>query len=152
MECERAREHLDEPVLDERVRAHLETCAACRAEVAFGRRVAAAVAAMPRAPAPKGFAASVMTQVRGRPAIRRAPSRLPQMALRWWEMAGIGALCLLLLALVPTALGLWPQASLGDLRALLPASSTFVRAPQAWGRDLGELWRVTGEYAMGAQG
>src|SRR5206468_4306633 len=98
-------------------------------ELACGRRVAAAVVAMPRAQAPAGFAARVMAEVRSRPAMARAPSRLPQLVLRPWEMAGIAALCVLLAALLPMALDGWRGSGGGEFASWLPALSSLYQAP-----------------------
>src|SRR5687768_10989320 len=97
MDCEAIRQLMDDEN-DRRVHEHLESCAACRAEVEFRQRVAVAVAAMPRVPAPEGLAARVMAEVRPSPEVAQAVRRGLFLTLRPWELAWIGAGCLLLLA------------------------------------------------------
>jgi hypothetical protein len=124
MECETARGLMADGEFQGAVAAHLEQCAACRAEALFLRRVAAAVAALPRERAPEGLMAGVMAEVRRRPETARpavshptrstGPAR-PLLALRPWEMGWVGALCLAMLALVPTVVSRWTWLAGPDL-------------------------------------
>jgi len=130
MECEAARGLMADGEFQGAVAGHLEGCAACRAEAEFRRRVAAAVAALPRERAPEGLVARVMAEVRQRPEAARPAVRhhalasrggagvraaddpvllagTRPLALRPWEMVWVGAFCLALLAIVPTTLSRW---------------------------------------------
>jgi predicted anti-sigma-YlaC factor YlaD len=156
MDCDTVRRLMEDGEREGAVAAHLDGCAACRAEAEFGRRVAAAVAAMPRAGAPESLAARVMAEVRQRPEAARPTGWFPQFALRPWEMGWIGVLCLLLLALIPTALGRWgwPGAlslSAGSLwewvASFRSAGGGALAGPQAWGRELAGLWNILLEHS-----
>jgi hypothetical protein len=121
MDCNQVREQLDARPSDA-VTAHLQDCAACRAEAAFRGRLTAALTAMPRAAAPDALMARVMADVQN-------PS---PWGLRAWEMVGLAAACLLLL-LVPMGLGLiaWsPGAALapGTLAGWFEALQTSLDA------------------------
>jgi anti-sigma factor RsiW len=151
MDCETARRLMEDGGHEGAVAAHLEGCAACRAEAEFDRRVAAAVAAMPRARAPEGLVARVMAEVWQHPEAARPAARLPQLALRPWEMGWVGALCLLLLALLPTALDRWAWAGASDLSpgwlwewvaSIRLGGAGAIAGPQAWGHDLAGLWHA----------
>jgi hypothetical protein len=151
MDCETARRLMEEGEHEGAVAAHREGCVACRAEAEFGRRVVAAVAAMPRARAPEGLVARVMAEVRQQPEAARPAAWLPQLALRPWEMGWVGGLCLLLLAMVPTALDRWAWTRVPSLPPGWPwewlPSFRIGRAgamvgPQAWGHPLAGLWNA----------
>jgi predicted anti-sigma-YlaC factor YlaD len=90
---ERLREHLDgqlSPTEAGAVQAHLDACAACRAEWALLRQVDAALATLPVLDEPVDFTARVMARVR-EAAVSRAPVSLPALrgstgfaqVLRW---------------------------------------------------------------------
>jgi hypothetical protein len=115
MECETARGLMADGEFQGAVAAHLEQCAGCRAEALFFRRVAAAVAALPRERAPEGLVAGVMAEVRRRPEAAWPAVWFPQLALRPWEMGWVGAVCLALLALVPTVASRWTWLAGPDL-------------------------------------
>jgi anti-sigma factor RsiW len=98
MNCGDAKERLS-PLLDGElddaeavgVRAHLGTCERCRAHHAELLAIAEALRGAPRAPAPEGFAAGVLTALAGR---RRG--RLPRLV----PLAGLAAAAALLLAVL----------------------------------------------------
>src|SRR5947209_613833 len=71
MDGETVRERMADGEATGAIAAHLERCASCRAEVEFGRRMAAAVAALPRVSAPKGLADHVMAELRSLAPIRQ---------------------------------------------------------------------------------
>jgi len=107
MECDTVRQLTEDEPLDSSVIVHLASCPACRAEAEFGRQLAAAVASIPRVPAPAGMAASVLAAIQ--PATRplRPARPRPSLLLRPWELGWLGAACLLLIALLKAAFGTW---------------------------------------------
>jgi hypothetical protein len=176
MECEAARGLMADGEFQGAVAAHLEGCPVCRAEAEFRRRVAAAVAALPRERAPEGLVAGVMVEVRQRPEAAR-PAALhhagsvgggrpadyprPQLALRPWEMGWVGAFCLALLAIVPTALSRWtwswaPDLSPGSLWAWVATLRVEGAGPlgglRAWGHELSGVWSWLLERGAGGAG
>lgn len=172
MECETARQMIEDGVPRGALAAHLEGCAACRAEAEFRQRVAAAVASMPRERAPEGLVAHVMAEVRQRPEAashsarsvgggRPADYLRPQLALRPWEMGWVGAFCLALLAIVPTALSRWswpwaPDLSPGSLWAwvatLRVEGAGTLGGLRAWGHEVTGLWSTLLERGAGGAG
>src|SRR6266851_9757243 len=107
MDCATVRQRMDEGQTEHSVLEHLESCPACRAEVEFDRRVAAAVALMPRVQAPPTLLGSVMAELRPTAPVHRPISPRPPLSLRAWEMGWLGAACLLLIALIPAAFARW---------------------------------------------
>jgi len=124
MSCRKVQEQIEAGELDGAARAHLETCVTCRAGWDFHQRVAQAFRTMPRAAAPDSLARRVMAAVRENAPAEAPESRRPSAArgypaLRPWEMGGLAALCLAILALVPVAAARW--GSLPVVRAMLDA-------------------------------
>jgi anti-sigma factor RsiW len=104
---------------DRTVQAHLESCPACRAEEELDRRLAEAIASMPRIPAPRGLVGAVMAELRPSARVHRPRSPRPSWTLRPWEITWLSASCLLLIALVPSLFG-------GSIRPVVaPLSSWF---------------------------
>jgi hypothetical protein len=127
MDCKIAREMMHEERRDRSVQAHLESCPACRAAAELDRRLAAAIASIPRVPAPRGLVGAVMAELRPSARGHRPNSPRPPWTLRPWEIGWLGAACLLLIALVPALSG-------GSIRPVVaPLSSWFsgVIAPLA---------------------
>jgi predicted anti-sigma-YlaC factor YlaD len=151
MDCEAIRRLMDEDGQDAGVAAHLESCAACRAEAEFRRRVAGAVAAMPRIAAPEGLVARVMAEVQRRPEVVPPVWRGLLLTLRPWELAWIGAACLLLLALLSPFLvrGEWPvPVSMGLPRTPLLTPDPWPLSPTI----AAAVWRsLTGSWHMAAE-
>lgn len=158
MECERALALIEAGEQDALVAAHLEQCPECRAEAAFARRVAAAVAAMPRVPAPEGLLERVMAEVRAPEAARPVGRRRP-LALAPWEIGWVAALCLLLLAFLPPSVvsSQWPVISVARAQwaSLMGAAGRLLTSLQASGAEqdsLGGLWRMLGQPGGGWSG
>ena len=63
MDCETVRQLMDEGQWNASMAAHLEACATCREEAEFARRIAAAVASLPRARAPERLIGLVMADL-----------------------------------------------------------------------------------------
>ena len=80
------------PAERERLGAHIETCARCRAELRALAKVTRMVEALPAPPAPAHLWAGVAARIEARP--RRAP-------LCWWKWAaGFGLAASLLLGII----------------------------------------------------
>lgn len=139
MDCDTARQRMIEEPEEALVAAHLAACPACRAEAALARQIAAAVAAMPRVPAPPGFSASVMARLQPVASVIPAGVPRPALRLRPWELAWLGIASLLLVAVLKAASGMWEPAltvplSLGVSGwAALAAGAAGVLSPlRAW--------------------
>src|SRR5438445_5749728 len=104
MDCETFRQRTGEGQPERSVLEHLESCPACRAEVELERRVASAVASMPRVAAPSALLTAVMAELRASVPARRPSAPRPSLTLRPWEMGWLGAACLLLVSLIPAPL------------------------------------------------
>ena len=115
MDCETVRQLMDEGQWNASMAAHLEACAKCREEAEFARRIAAAVASLPRARAPERLIGLVMADLQPSAGVRHPVRRLPALVLRPWEVGWLGAACLLLVVLVPLA-----------FREALPTAATLL--------------------------
>jgi hypothetical protein len=122
MDCKIARQMMHEERRDRSVHAHLESCPACRAAAELDRRLAAAIASIPRVPAPRGLVGAVMAELRPSARGHRPNSPRPPWTLRPWEIGWLGAACLLLIALVPALSG-------GSIR---PVVAPFTSWFSAW--------------------
>lgn len=157
MECDTIRQLMDEAPEDAAVIEHLASCPTCRAEAAFSRQVAAAVASLPRVPAPRGLAGAVLAELRPAPRGLRPAGPRPSLRLRPWEMGWLGVACLLLIALLNAAFGAWvaPAAArlspwLSGWTAALGSAAGALSTPRAWAlneanslgstRDLAASW------------
>src|SRR2546426_7628323 len=94
MDCETVRQLMDEGQWNASMAAHLEACATCREEAEFARRIAAAVASMPRARAPERLIGLVMADLQPSAGGRPPLPRLPAPVLRaggggWVRAAGL---------------------------------------------------------------
>src|SRR5947209_19656612 len=77
MDCETVRQLMDEGQWNASMAAHLEACATCREEAEFARRIAAAVASLPRARAPERLIGLVMADLQPSAGVRYPVLRLP---------------------------------------------------------------------------
>jgi hypothetical protein len=102
--CEDARLRIVEEADAPELRAHLQHCAACRAEARFALQVRLAVAAMPRLRAPATLADTVMASVRRRASVPRPTSSRPPLHLGTWEIGWLAALFLASVGLLSMAL------------------------------------------------
>ena len=98
MDCDAVRRQLDEGVASEALAAHLARCPACRVAVELDRRLATAVAALPRVRAPQELMVRVMAELRPHAPAEPSSRRLLLLRLRTWEAAWLGALFLILVA------------------------------------------------------
>ncbi len=97
--CEKIRDLLSEYLdgeLDERaageIRSHLASCESCRGELERLHRVSAAVKALPKVPAPKGFARRVAVRLAAEASPRVSAARRRPSAARVWIPAAAAAL------------------------------------------------------------
>src|SRR5438876_5077302 len=125
MDCETVRERMADGEAAGAIAAHLERCASCRAEAELGRRMAAAVAALPRVSAPEGLADHVMAELRSLAPIRQPSSSLPRLRLRTWEASWLFALCVALL------IGAWVVAG-GAAGTVLQTARMSLRDASDW--------------------
>jgi hypothetical protein len=110
MDCDLARQLIEDGSEGADLASHLSRCPECRREAVFTTQVALAVAALPRVQAPEGLFQGVMTVLASQsPEARRARHRLPFL-LRSWELGWIGFACLALVAGVSPLLRYWPAA------------------------------------------
>jgi hypothetical protein len=157
VDCETARQRLEDGEADATLAAHLSTCIACAREAALDRRLRAAVAAMPQEPAPDALLGRVMAAVAGE-ATAAEQVRSAQLSLRPWELGGVALLSLLLLVLLPLAFshGLLPTGvatwwSAFQTWAMETWSATSAGAGTLWrdgGRSLDAAWKDLGGELM----
>jgi len=126
MDCGTVRERMDDGEAAGAIATHLELCAGCRDEAELGRRMAAAVAALPRVSAPEGLVDQVMAELGTIAPMHETAPRLPRLRLRAWEAGWLFALCVALL------IGAWVLAR-GAAGMALRDTSVWL---QAWVRDL----------------
>jgi hypothetical protein len=143
MDCETARGRMEEREPDAALAAHLATCPMCARDAVFVRRLAAAVAAMPRERAPEALLRGVMAAVEAE-SLAVGAGGAPELSLRPWELGGVALLSSLLLALIPLALsfGVLPPVVAGTWTGF---SRWVVEAWWAMGAAASGLWRDAGQ-------
>jgi hypothetical protein len=81
--------------------------------------MAAAVASLPRVPAPKGLVDRVMAELRHVAPVEHPARPFPPLVLRPWEMGWLGAICLLLVVGISMLMGGWELSGWAALGASL---------------------------------
>jgi hypothetical protein len=157
MDCDAARRLIEDGRETVALQSHLEQCVGCRQEAEFVERVAAAVGALPRVPAPKGFDEAVMAALSTREIVARAPRRALPLLLRPWELGWIALGCLGLACAVLRIIGAWLGAGgIGEAGAALlgwdgglrgSVSPTSGRSLAGAWLELGRGWQVIAERA-----